>query len=75
MEHVAQTKVAQVTSDVTAAINHLKNRDSYENRSIFTLGFCFGGSSSWLQAAGQESLSGSTKIIYCYGIIAMLCKS
>ena len=59
MEHVAQTKVAQVTSDVTAAINHLKNRDSYENRSIFTLGLCFGGSSAWVQAAGQEELSGA----------------
>jgi len=59
MQHVEQTKVEQVTSDVSTAINYLKNRDDHENRSIFTLGFCFGGSSSWLQAAGQESLSGA----------------
>ncbi|MFB0900919.1 MAG: dienelactone hydrolase family protein [Dehalococcoidia bacterium] len=59
MPHVAQTKVQQVTEDVTAAINSVMKRPNYENRNIFTVGFCFGGSSSWLQAAGQKRISGA----------------
>jgi len=58
MDHVAQTKVSQVIDDTNAAIAKLQESDAGNNRSIFTVGFCYGGSSSWMQAT-QPSLNGA----------------
>jgi carboxymethylenebutenolidase len=55
-EHVAQTTPEGVQADVRAAIEWLREAGS---RSIFTVGFCFGGRSSWLSAAGKHGLSGA----------------
>ena len=48
MEHVQQTTPEGVQSDVGAAVAHLR---SHGARTIFTVGFCFGGRNSWLAAA------------------------
>lgn len=56
-EHVAQSTFEGVKNDVTAAVEHLRLQDS--SRPIFTLGFCFGGSNSWHQAANGHALAGA----------------
>jgi carboxymethylenebutenolidase len=56
MEHVQQTTPAGVQADVEAAVAHLRELGS---RSIFTVGFCFGGRNSWLAAAGGHGLAGA----------------
>jgi carboxymethylenebutenolidase len=56
MEHVAQTRVAGIQADVRAAVAWLREAGS---RSIFTVGFCFGGRNSWLAAAGGHGLAGA----------------
>src|SRR5215210_1890764 len=49
MEHVEQTTPEGVQADVGAAVEHLRSRNV---RTIFTVGFCFGGRNSWLAAGG-----------------------
>src|SRR5512133_433784 len=56
MEHVEQTTPEGVQADVGAAVEHLRSRGA---RTIFTVGFCFGGRNSWLAAAGGHGLSGA----------------
>lgn len=58
MEHVQQTQVDQIADDVAAAVAHLRASDENARRSVFTVGFCFGGSNSWLQASAVQGLSG-----------------
>ncbi len=58
-DHVAQTKASQVTADVAAAVAQLRSGTSNASRATFTVGFCFGGSGSWLQAAGGHKLAGA----------------
>jgi carboxymethylenebutenolidase len=55
MPHVDQTTQEGVQADVAAAVQQL--RGSYG--SIFTVGFCFGGRSSWLAAASGHGLAGA----------------
>ena len=55
--HVEQTTEAGVNADVAAAVAVL--RDGNPDRPIFTIGFCFGGSGSWLQAAAGHRLTGA----------------
>jgi carboxymethylenebutenolidase len=55
MPHVHQTTQDGIQADVAAAVDHL--RDS--TRTIFTVGFCFGGRNSWLAAASGHGLAGS----------------
>ena len=64
MEHVAQTKPANVAADVGAAVTHLRSPTGGGCTSVFTVGFCFGGSNSWLQATGGHGLAG---VIGFYG--------
>ncbi len=59
MEHVPLTKAAQITADVRAAVSYLRQGKGNEKRPVFTVGFCFGGSNSWLQAASGHSLAGA----------------
>lgn len=56
-DHVARTTASGVEADVAAAVAHL--RETSPNRQIFTVGFCFGGSSSWNQAAAGHRLAGA----------------
>src|SRR5580765_6501912 len=56
MEHVEQTTPAGVQADVGAAVEHLRSRGV---RTVFTVGFCFGGRNSWLAAGGGHGLAGA----------------
>lgn len=55
--HVEATTVDGVRMDVAAAADRLRADDP--ERSLFTVGFCFGGSNSWHQAANGLGLSGA----------------
>jgi carboxymethylenebutenolidase len=56
MEHVAQTMPEGIQADVRAAVEWLREAGS---KSIFTVGFCFGGRNSWLAAAAGHRLRGA----------------
>jgi carboxymethylenebutenolidase len=56
-EHVPQVTHEGMTADVAAAVGRL--RENNVDRRIFTLGFCFGGSSAWQQAAYGHGLAGA----------------
>ena len=57
--HVEKTTPDNIRADVAAAIAHLKSKDGGSVKSVFTVGFCFGGSSSWNQSAGDHGLKGA----------------
>ena len=59
MPHVEQTTQENIAADVAAAIDYLKSKDGGAVTSLFTVGFCFGGSSSWNQSALQPELNGA----------------
>src|SRR5689334_4479802 len=61
-EHVEQTTPEGIQTDVRAAVEWLRAEGC---RSIFTVGFCFGGHHSWLSAAGGHGLAGA---IGFYGV-------
>lgn len=54
--HVHETTLEGVRDDVTAAVSRV--RAGNPDRPVFTVGFCFGGSNSWHQAANGLQLSG-----------------
>jgi carboxymethylenebutenolidase len=56
-DHVPLTTLEGVTADTAAAVAYLRRSDP--GRSVFTLGFCFGGSNSWHQAAVGHGLAGA----------------
>jgi carboxymethylenebutenolidase len=62
MPHVGQTKTEQIAQDVAAAVEQI--RTVGQAQAVFTVGFCFGGFNSLLQAANQHGLSG---VIAFYG--------
>jgi carboxymethylenebutenolidase len=62
MDHIPLTTAAGVRADVAAAVAYLRRDDP--DRRVFTVGFCFGGSNSWHQAANGHGLSG---VIGFYG--------
>jgi carboxymethylenebutenolidase len=55
-EHVDQTTQAGIQADIRAAVDFLRDQGC---RSIFTVGFCFGGSNSWNAAAAGHGLAGA----------------
>ncbi|MBT5773361.1 MAG: dienelactone hydrolase family protein [Dehalococcoidia bacterium] len=55
--HIEQSTFEGVKNDVAACVAYLRADDP--NRKIFTIGFCFGGSGSWQQAANGHGLSGA----------------
>ena len=57
MPHVEQVTSEGLTADVAAAAELLRADDP--DRKPFTIGFCFGGSNSWHQAASGHGLSGA----------------
>ncbi len=59
MPHVQQTTAEGVAADTTAAIEYLRSKDGGAVKSVFTVGFCFGGSNSWNQSAMQDGLNGA----------------
>ena len=63
-DHLPQTTAGGVAADTRAAVEHLRSRAGQAGRSVFTIGFCYGGSNSWLQAAGGHGLAG---VIGFYG--------
>ena len=56
MPHVRQTTFEGVKADVAAGVAHLR---SLGDNPVFTVGFCFGGSNSWHQAANGLGLAGA----------------
>jgi carboxymethylenebutenolidase len=56
MPHVEKTTSDGVQADVAAALDHLRSQGI---RTIFTVGFCFGGRNSWLAAASGHALAGA----------------
>ena len=54
--HVEQTTQAGIQADIRAAVEFLREQGC---RSIFTVGFCFGGSNSWNAAAAGHGLAGA----------------
>ena len=59
MPHVEQTTQEGIQADVAAAIAHLREHEGGSPRSLFTVGFCFGGRHSWLAAASGHGLAGA----------------
>ncbi len=59
MSHVPKTTADGIAADTAAAIAYLKTKDGGAVKSVFTVGFCFGGSNSWNQSAMQSDLDGA----------------
>jgi carboxymethylenebutenolidase len=58
MPHVEKTTPEGIAADVAAGMAHLKSKDGGAVKSVFTVGFCFGGSNSWNQSALNPGLNG-----------------
>lgn len=58
MPHVQQTTPDGIKNDTASGIAYLKSKDGGAVRSVFTVGFCFGGSNSWNQSAQQPGING-----------------
>jgi carboxymethylenebutenolidase len=59
MPHVEKTTPENIRADVAAAVAYLRSKEGGAVKSVFTVGFCFGGSSSWNQSAGGHGLNGA----------------
>jgi len=59
MPHVKQTQAERISDDVGACVAYLRSAEGGACESVFTIGFCFGGSNSWLQAANGHGLAGA----------------
>jgi carboxymethylenebutenolidase len=57
--HVEKTTQDNIRNDVSAAVAYLRSKEGGAVKSVFTVGFCFGGSSSWNQSAGGHGLGGA----------------
>jgi carboxymethylenebutenolidase len=55
-DHVDQTTADGIKADTRAAVEWLRGRGA---RSIFTVGFCFGGRNAWLAALSGHGLAGA----------------
>jgi carboxymethylenebutenolidase len=64
MSQVPLTKPDQLQADIAAAVAHLRGKDGGQVRSLFSVGFCFGGTLSYLQAASALGYAG---VIGFYG--------
>jgi carboxymethylenebutenolidase len=64
MPHVQQTRAIQVQADVAEAAKYLRSTEGGEVRALFCVGFCFGGSLSFRQAASNLDFAG---VIGFYG--------
>jgi carboxymethylenebutenolidase len=59
MDEVANTTVPGVNADTAAAVAYLRSPQGGSCRSVYTVGFCFGGSNSWIQASAGHGLAGA----------------
>ncbi|MDQ6773851.1 MAG: dienelactone hydrolase family protein [Candidatus Dormibacteraeota bacterium] len=59
MPHVQQATPEGIAADTHAGIEWLRSQEGGAVRSVFTVGFCWGGSNSWNQSAAQPGLSGA----------------
>ncbi len=59
MPHVEKTTPETIAADVAAGIGYLESKDGGSVKSVFTVGFCFGGSGSYNQSAAQPGLAGA----------------
>src|SRR4030095_3619600 len=64
MAQVPQTKPDQLQADIAAAVGYLRGAEGGQVRSVFSVGFCFGGALSYLQAASGLGYAG---VIGFYG--------
>jgi carboxymethylenebutenolidase len=64
--HVEQTKYEQLNADLAAAAAHLRSPEGGAPARIYTVGFCFGGRLSFVQAARPEL--GLAGVIGFYGV-------
>jgi carboxymethylenebutenolidase len=62
--HVHQTRPENVAADVASAVAYLRKAPGSAHQAIFTVGFCFGGGNSFMQAANRLGLAG---VIGLYG--------
>lgn len=58
MPHVEKTTPEGIAADTQQAIEYLHSKDGGAVSSVFSVGFCFGGSNSWNQSAFHPELSG-----------------
>ena len=58
MPHVEKTTPEGIAADTQQAIDYLHSKDGGAVKSVFTVGFCFGGSNSWNQSAFHPELNG-----------------
>ena len=58
MSQVSLTTPETLQADIAAAAAHLRGRDGGAVRSLFSVGFCFGGALSYLQAASGLGYAG-----------------
>jgi carboxymethylenebutenolidase len=59
MPQVMKCNQDTIAADVRAAVEYLKSPAGGSCTSVFTVGFCFGGSNSWNQAAQGHGLAGA----------------
>jgi carboxymethylenebutenolidase len=59
MPHIEKTSADDIRNDVGAAVAYLRSKDGGAVKSVFTVGFCYGGSNSWNQSAGGHKLNGA----------------
>jgi carboxymethylenebutenolidase len=64
MAQVPQTKPDTLQADIAAAAAHLRSKEGGAVRALFSVGFCFGGALSYLQAASDLGYAG---VIGFYG--------
>ena len=57
--YVDQTTPEDITADVRAAVEYLRSDEGGGVRSVFTVGFCYGGAHSWRQSAAGHGLGGA----------------
>jgi len=65
--HVDKTAPQSIAADTRAAVEFLRSGQMGDVRSVFTVGFCFGGAQSWRQSAAGHGLAGC---IGFYGVPA-----
>jgi carboxymethylenebutenolidase len=59
MSEVPKTTPEALQADIAAAAGYLRGKDGGQVRSLFSVGFCFGGALSYLQAASGLSYAGA----------------
>ena len=64
LDHVPQTKPDLLDADIAACAAYLRGAEGGQIRSLFTVGFCFGGALSYLQSTTAINASG---VIGFYG--------